>query len=31
VNVGGEWVNMSKVGRRPCDNPDLERIDLREM
>lgn len=31
VNVGGEWVNMPKVGRRPCDNPDLERIDLREM
>jgi len=28
VNVAGEWVNMSKVGRAPGDNPDLERVDL---
>lgn len=31
VKVGGEWVNMSKAGRRPCDNPDLERVDLAEL
>jgi len=31
VKVDGEWVNMPKVGRRPCDNPDLERIDLSEI
>lgn len=28
VKVGGRWVGMPKVGRRPCDNPDLERVDL---
>ena len=26
VKVHGEWVNMAKIGRRPCDNPDLERV-----
>jgi len=26
VKVHGEWVDMAKVGRRPCDNPALERI-----
>jgi len=26
VKVHGEWVDMAKVGRQPCDNPDLERI-----
>mgnify|MGYP001062730351 CR=1 FL=1 len=26
VKVGGEWYDLSKVGRRPCDNPDLVRI-----
>jgi nicotinate phosphoribosyltransferase len=26
VKVHGEWVDMAKVGRAPCDNPDLERI-----
>jgi len=31
VKINGEWVNMPKVGRRPCDNPDLERIDLSEI
>ncbi|MDE2853844.1 MAG: nicotinate phosphoribosyltransferase [Chloroflexota bacterium] len=31
VKVGGKWVNMSKVGRRPCDNPDLERVDFSEF
>ena len=28
VKVEGRWVDMPKVGRRPCDNPDLERVDL---
>ena len=31
VKVDGEWVNMSKAGRRPCDNTDLERVDFREI
>jgi nicotinate phosphoribosyltransferase len=26
VKVRGKWVDMAKVGRRPCDNPDLERV-----
>jgi nicotinate phosphoribosyltransferase len=26
VKVRGEWVDMAKVGRAPCDNPDLERV-----
>jgi nicotinate phosphoribosyltransferase len=26
VKVHGEWVDLAKVGRRPCDNPDLERV-----
>ncbi len=26
VKVHGEWVNMAKVGREPCDNPDLKRV-----
>lgn len=31
VKVNGRWVDMPKVGRRPCDNPDLERVDLSEL
>lgn len=31
VKVAGKWVNMPKVGRRPGDNPDLERVDLAEL
>ncbi len=31
VKVAGEWVDMPKVGRRPGDNPDLERVDLSEL
>ena len=31
VKVGGEWVDMSKAGRRPGSNPDLERVDLAEL
>ena len=26
VKVHGEWIDMAKTGRRPCDNPDLERV-----
>jgi len=26
VNVHGQWVDLAKVGRRACDNPDLERV-----
>ncbi|HWQ14547.1 MAG TPA: nicotinate phosphoribosyltransferase [Roseiflexaceae bacterium] len=26
VKIHGEWYDMAKVGRRPCDNPDLVRI-----
>lgn len=26
VKVHGEWVDMAKIGRRSCDNPDLERV-----
>ena len=26
VQVRGEWVPMAKVGRRPCDNSDLQRV-----
>lgn len=26
VKVNGEWVDMAKVGRRPLDNPELERV-----
>ncbi len=26
VKVQGRWIDMAKVGRAPCDNPDLERV-----
>jgi nicotinate phosphoribosyltransferase len=26
VKVGDQWVDLSKVGRGPCDNPDLEKV-----
>jgi len=26
AKVHGEWVDMAKIGRRSCDNPDLERV-----
>ncbi|MCJ7623255.1 MAG: nicotinate phosphoribosyltransferase, partial [Anaerolineaceae bacterium] len=26
AKVHGNWVHMAKVGRRACDNPDLERV-----
>jgi nicotinate phosphoribosyltransferase len=28
VKINGHWVDMAKVGRAPCDNPDLEAVDL---
>lgn len=31
VKIDGRWFDMAKVGRRPCDNPDLRRIDLSEL
>jgi nicotinate phosphoribosyltransferase len=26
IKVHGEWVDMAKFGRRPLDNPELERV-----
>jgi nicotinate phosphoribosyltransferase len=26
IKVHGEWVDMVKVGRQRCDNPDLQRV-----
>jgi nicotinate phosphoribosyltransferase len=26
IKVHGEWIDMAKVGRRPLDNPELERV-----
>ncbi len=26
VKAGDQWVDMAKVGRRPCENPELERV-----
>ena len=26
VKVHGQWMDMAKVGRAPCDNPDLKRV-----
>lgn len=26
IKVHGEWVDLAKIGRRPCDNPALERV-----
>lgn len=26
IKAHGEWIDMAKIGRRPCDNPDLERV-----
>jgi nicotinate phosphoribosyltransferase len=27
VKLHGQWVEMSKVGRQACDNPDLQVVD----
>ena len=29
VRLEGQWVDMAKVGRQPCDNPDLQPFDLK--
>ncbi len=26
VKIDGEWIDMAKIGRAPCDNPNLERV-----
>ena len=26
VKLDGEWIDLAKIGRRPCDNPDLKRV-----
>ena len=26
IKMNGQWIDMAKVGRQPCDNPDLERV-----
>ena len=26
IQVGGQWVDMAKVGRAPCDNPEMELV-----
>jgi nicotinate phosphoribosyltransferase len=26
VKIHGEWLDMAKIGRRPCENPNLERV-----
>jgi nicotinate phosphoribosyltransferase len=31
VKLNGHWVDMPKLGRRPCDNPDLRPVDLAEL
>lgn len=31
VMIDGRWVDMAKVGRRPSDNPDLQRVRLNEL
>lgn len=31
ANIGGDWVNVAKVGRRAGDNPGLRRVDLAEL
>jgi nicotinate phosphoribosyltransferase len=31
VRLDGEWIDMAKVGRKPCDNPDLEPVDLTDL
>lgn len=31
VKVDGRWIDAAKVGRKACDNPDLQRVDLRAL
>ncbi len=31
VKINGEWVDMAKIGRQACGNPDLEPVDLTNL
>jgi nicotinate phosphoribosyltransferase len=31
ARINGAWVDVAKVGRRACDNPDLALVDLRDL
>lgn len=31
LKIDGQWIDMPKVGRLPCDNPDLELVDLSQL
>ena len=31
AKVDGRWIDVAKVGRRACDNPDLQPVDLRDL
>ncbi|HET7091601.1 MAG TPA: nicotinate phosphoribosyltransferase [Anaerolineae bacterium] len=31
AKVGERWIDVAKVGRRACDNPDLQPVDLRDL
>jgi nicotinate phosphoribosyltransferase len=31
VKAHGEWIDLAKVGRRACDNSDLQAVDLRDL
>lgn len=31
VKIDGTWVDMAKIGRQPCDNPELEPVDLSSL
>lgn len=31
VKIDGDWVDMAKIGRAPCDNPDLDPVDLADL
>jgi nicotinate phosphoribosyltransferase len=26
VKINGEWVDMAKIGRKACDNPEMEKV-----
>jgi nicotinate phosphoribosyltransferase len=26
VKIDGQWIDMAKTGRRPCENPNLQRV-----
>jgi len=31
VKANQRWIDVAKVGRRACDNPDLQPVDLRDL